>query len=99
MTSQIVDEVLSRIPAATIVVAGTGSLRTGGAATVAPPPAGVDPTPGGGAAGGFFMDRSGASPRTAQDVVDSMRTETAPDGTPLYEDAFASYAVRFGRYC
>jgi hypothetical protein len=98
MTSQIVDEVLARVPTATIVVAGTGTLRTG-AATVTPMPTGVDPTPGGGAAGGFFIDGSTDNPRTAQDVVDAMRTETAPDGTPLYEDSFASYAVRFGRYC
>ena len=66
--------------------------------TRAPPP-GVVLTPRGDAAGGFFVDRGGDAPSTAQEVVDAMRTQTGPDGAPLYADAFASYAVRFGRYC
>jgi hypothetical protein len=35
---------------------------------------------------------------TTQDVVDEMRGQR--DGSePVYADAFADYAVRFGRYC
>ena len=97
-TAALVDEVLTAVPDATIVMTATGSLRTPDAIHASPPP-GVALTPRGEAAGGFFVDRGGNAPSTAQEVVDAMRTQTGPDGTPLYADAFASYAVRFGRYC
>jgi hypothetical protein len=97
-TSEIVDAVLAAVPGATIVVAGTGSLRTGPAALPAEP-IGVVATAGGSPSGGFFVDRQPGSTTTAQDVVDVMRGQTTSTGAPVYADAFASYAVRFGRYC
>jgi hypothetical protein len=95
---EIVDEVLAKVPDATIVVAGTGTLRTDGAAGPPSDPAGIVPLPGGAPAGGFFVDREPGSSTTAQDVVQEMRGQRDGD-TPVYADAFADYAVRFGRYC
>jgi hypothetical protein len=97
-TSRIVDDVLTAVPDATIVVTATGSLAAPDAIEASTPP-GADLPSRGVAAGGFFVDRTAASTITAQDVVDGMRAQTAPDGVALYTDAFASYAVRFGRYC
>jgi hypothetical protein len=96
-TLRIVDDVLTAVPDATIVVKATGSLAAPDAIEASAPP-GAD-LPSRGVAGGFFVDRAAGSTTTAQDVVDGMRAQTAPDGVPLYTDAFANYAVRFGRYC
>ncbi len=86
-------EVLRAVPDATVVVTGTGTLDVKHAVT-AEAPSGTDTI----VAGGAFVDRgTGAVP--AQQVVDALDTQTAPDGSPLYLDAFASYAVEFGRYC
>ncbi|HLB39163.1 MAG TPA: hypothetical protein VJM84_01805 [Actinomycetota bacterium] len=98
VTARIVDEVLAAVPDATIVVTATGSLSAPDAVLAAAPP-GVVLAPHGDAGGGFFVDRGADVATTAQQVVDAMRAQTAPGGSPLYEDAFASYAVRFGRYC
>jgi hypothetical protein len=92
-TDGVVSQVLHAVPDATIIVAGTGSVATHKAMT-APTPAGADSM----AAGGVFVDR-GAGAVPPQDVVDELKGQTAPDGSPLFADAFASYAVRFGRYC
>ena len=97
-TGEIVGEVLAKVPDATIVVAGTGTLRTDGAAGPLSDPSGIVPMPGGAPAGGLFVDREPGSTTTAQDVVEEMRGQR--DGyEPVYADAFADYAVRFGRYC
>jgi len=98
-TSAIVSEVLDRVPDATVVVTGTGSLRTAAGAATPPAPAGTVRIPAGGVAGGYFLDRTAGAAAAASTVVDAMHTQTGPDGGPLYADAFASYAVRFGRYC
>lgn len=92
-TNAVESQVLRAVPEATIVVAGTGSLTTKHAVTATAPP-GTDTI----VAGGAFVDR-GAAAVPAQQVVDALHAQTAPDGSPLYTDAFASYAVRFGRYC
>jgi len=92
--SPILDEVFRAVPDATAVVTGTGNTDVGGSATV-PPPAGSDMV----VAGGVFLDRSEGATASAQDVVASLKADKAPDGSPLFADAFASYAVRFGRYC
>jgi hypothetical protein len=97
-TSRIVTEVLRAVPAATVVVTATGSLTAPGGLDASPPSGVALPTRGV-AAGGFFVNRGAGATTTAQDVVDAMRAQTGPDGAPLYTDAFASYAVRFGRYC
>ena len=92
--SAIVDEVLRAVPDATIVLTGTGSTHTSHAQTLTSP-AGADAV----SPGGVFLDRSEGATTSAQDVVDALKADTAPDGSPLFDDAFASYAVRFGRYC
>ncbi len=86
-------QVLRAVPDATVVVAGTGTLAVKHAVT-ADAPSGTDTI----VAGGAFVDR-GPTAVPAQQVVDALDTQTAPDGSPLYLDAFASYAVEFGRYC
>jgi hypothetical protein len=97
-TAAIVRDVMRSVPTAMVVVTGTGGLDAND--VVSPtPPAGTVRIPGGAAAGGYFLDRSAGAAAAASTVVDAMHTETAPDGSPLYADAFASYAVRFGRYC
>lgn len=54
-----------------------------------------------GVPGGLFLDQetlasSGVSSSTA---VDALLSETGPDGTSRFADAFAGFAVQFGRYC
>jgi hypothetical protein len=98
-TSAIVSEVLRSVPDATVVVTGTGSLGPPASATTPSQPTGTVRVPTGGVAGGYFLDRTAGAAASASTVVDAMDAETAPDGSPLYADAFASYAVRFGRYC
>jgi hypothetical protein len=98
-TSAIVSEVLRSVPDATVVVTGTGSLGPPATATTPSQPTGTVRIPTGGVAGGYFLDRAAGAAASASTVVDAMDAETAPDGNPLYADAFASYAVRFGRYC
>ena len=92
--ASILDEVFRAVPDATVVLTGTGSVRGEEAATV-PAPAGTDTV----VAGGVFLDRSDGTTISAQDVVSALKADTAPDGSPLFADAFASYAVRFGSYC
>ncbi len=92
--SSILDAVFRAVPDATAVVTGTGLEQTGKTATV-PTPAGSDSVVG----GGVFLDRSDGATTSAEDVVASLKADKAPDGSPLFADAFASYAVRFGRYC
>jgi hypothetical protein len=92
--SSILDEVFRAVPDATAVITGTGAAETGNTAT-APTPAGSDTV----VAGGVFLDRSDGATTSSQDVVASLKSDKAPDGSPLFADAFASYAVRFGRYC
>jgi hypothetical protein len=36
---------------------------------------------------------------TSDDVVRVMRGLRAPDGEPLFADAFPAFAVSFSRYC
>jgi len=86
------------VPDATIVVAGTGTLRPDGAPGTPIDPDGIVPMPGGAPAGGFFVDREPGSTATSQVVVDAMRGQRN-GAEPVYADAFADYAVRFGRYC
>jgi hypothetical protein len=92
--SSIMNEVFRAVPDATVVVSGTGSAQGAEDATV-PAPAGTDTV----VAGGVFLDRSDGTTISAQDVVAALKADRAPDGSPLFADAFASYAVRFGSYC
>jgi hypothetical protein len=86
--------VFHAVPDATVVVTGTGSAQGDDGATI-PAPAGSDTV----VAGGVFLDRSDGTTISAQDVVAALKADKAPNGSPLFADAFASYAVRFGRYC
>jgi hypothetical protein len=97
-TSAIVRATFATVPHAVVVVAGTGSTSARGAVTP-DQPEGTARLPGGGVAGGYFLDRTAGAAATASSVVDAMHAQTAPDGSPLFADAFASYAVRFARYC
>jgi hypothetical protein len=92
--TSILHEVFRAVPDATVVITGTGSAQAGPTATV-PAPAGSDTVVG----GGVFLDRTDGVTTSARDVVASLKADKAPDGSPLFADAFASYAVRFGRYC
>jgi hypothetical protein len=92
--SSILDDVFHAVPDATVVVTGTGSVQGDDGATI-PAPAGSDTV----VAGGVFLDRSDGTTISAQDVVAALKADKAPNGSPLFADAFASYAVRFGRYC
>ena len=89
-TATIERTVLQAVPSATIVVAGTGSLHAPNAVR-APSPPGTATA----AAGGLFVEHDAP----AQQLVDGLEASTAPDGAPLFADAFVSYAVRFGSYC
>jgi hypothetical protein len=97
-TAGIVRAIFASVPEALVVVAGTGSTFAPGAVTPELPEGTARPR-GGGVAGGYFLDRGAGPAATASSVVDAMRAEEAPDGAPLFADAFAAYAVRFARYC
>jgi len=92
--ASILHEVFQTVPDATAVVTGTGLRQTGTTAAV-PTPAGSDAVVG----GGVFLDRTDGATTSAQNVVDALKADKTTDGSPLFADAFASYAVRFGRYC
>ena len=93
-TGRLFSAIYAAVPDAVVVQTATGSVRSP-SAVKADAPAGTDVL----VAGGAFVDRGTGSTATAQDVVDGFRATTGPDGVPLFTDAFASYAVRFGRYC
>ena len=110
-TRAIVAEIRRAVPDATFVVTATGTLTAGrdpveAAADLMPSveaavttAGSVLATPPGTA--GLFLDRTVAAELgiSTQQVVDAMKTRTAPDGSPLFADAFPSFAVQFGRYC
>jgi hypothetical protein len=52
-------------------------------------------------AGGLFLDQSvmAANDITSDDVVRAMDAMEAPDGTPLFADAYPGFAISFSRYC
>ena len=53
-------------------------------------------------AGGFFLDDEDTATQgvTSQEVADAMLSLVADDrATPVFDDAFPSITVRFGRYC
>ena len=52
-------------------------------------------------AGGLFLDQAvmAANDITSDDVVRAMDAMKAPDGTPLFADAYPGFAISFSRYC
>jgi hypothetical protein len=105
LTRSIVGDVTRRIPRTTVVVTATGSLRVAGeterASTVASAIGAAVPAIGEQGAGGIFLDERAAAAAgiSTQQVVDAMRTQRTSIDSPLFADAFPSFAVRFGRYC
>jgi hypothetical protein len=91
-----------------VVVAGTGSSaadRGIGADEVAARveagvPGGVDVIAGT-VAGGIFLDQDALATLriTGQTVTKAVLDARAPDGSPLFADAFQGFAVSFARYC
>jgi len=51
--------------------------------------------------GGLFLDQGALAQEgiSGDAVVQATMGVTAPDGTPVFEDAFQGFAVSFGRYC
>jgi hypothetical protein len=108
-TSRIVDVVQARVPEAAIVVTATGSLAAVDAIDDRELAERVertlrtsDPVIAGSAAGGFFVDDEAAAAQgiTSQQVADAMAVQVAGDpSSPLFDDTFPSFTVRFGRYC
>jgi hypothetical protein len=112
-TAAIIGAVLAHDPGATIAVTATGSLAaavpgaadTVSGATVARRAAsGVGATRNPVAAetsGGLFLDPAvlEADGLSADAVVQATRDIPAPDGTPLFADAYPGFSVAFARYC
>ena len=101
----IVAAVRSAVPDATFVVTASGrtTRADGSGAAVgrtvdrtigSPVVAAVVP-------GGLFLDQAvmAANDITSDDVVRAMDAMTAPDGTPLFADAYPGFAISFSRYC
>jgi hypothetical protein len=104
-TGRIVEAVIRRTPDATFVLTATGDAKGGG---VSRPDVGeaVDravgsPVVSRAVAGGLFLDQGvmAADDVTSDDVVRAMDAIEAPDGTPLFADAFPGFAISFSRYC
>jgi hypothetical protein len=51
--------------------------------------------------GGLFLDQEAMSANdvTSDDIVRVLDAMSAPDGTPLFADAFPGFAISFSRYC
>jgi hypothetical protein len=51
--------------------------------------------------GGLFLDQAvmAANDVTSDDVVRALDAMLAPDGTPLFADAYPGFAISFSRYC
>lgn len=109
-TRWIVGAIRARVPDAAIVVTTTGSLATGPDAVESRELADrvetaigtSEPVLAGSAPGGFFLDAESAAAQgiTTQQVADAMAAQTSGDlSTPLFDDTFPSFTVRFGRYC
>lgn len=110
-TRAIVAEISAAVPGATFVVTATGTLAAGAdpvvaaadlmpvvETTVTTEASVLAATPG---TAGLFLDRTAAVELgvSTQQVVDAMKARAAHDGSPLFADAFPSFAVQFGRYC
>ena len=103
-TGRIVEAVMRRVPATTFVLTATGDAD--GGVTRPDVAASVDRAVGGpvvarAVTGGLFLDRSvmAANDITSDDVVRAMDTMKAPNGRPLFADAYPGFAISFSRYC
>ena len=105
-TGAIVAAVQQLVPDATFVLTTTGSVY--GSLDTNPPDvaSSVDRAVGGPVVsatvpGGLFLDQAvmAAKNVTSDDVVQAMDALKAPDGSPLFADAYPGFAVSFSRYC
>jgi hypothetical protein len=110
ITRSIVRTVQRTVPQTVFVITSTGSTRHGAGAVDAnadlvpavesaiPVPRSVVASP---ASEGVYLDPATATAAgiSTQSVVDAMKTQTSAVGSPLFADAFPSFAVQFGRYC
>jgi hypothetical protein len=104
-TLAIVSSVRRVVPNATFIVtasgATAGSGRTGDSVVHEVAAAIGSPVVAASVAGGLFLDQSvmAANDITSDDVVRAMDAMTAPDGSPLFADAYPGFAISFSRYC
>jgi hypothetical protein len=105
-TGAIVEEILRQVPDATFVITATGAAARGTAAHTPDVVTKVDSAVGthvveSAVPGGFFLNQQVMAARgiTSDDVVRAMDALKAPDGTPLFADAYPGFAVSFSRYC
>jgi hypothetical protein len=109
-TKSLVAEVQRAVPRTVFVMTSTGSAvsepgsvdaRTDLAKAVNAAIPAPGPVVAGVGSGGLFLDpeTTTAAGITTQSVVDVLKGQTGADGTPLFADAFPSFAVQFGRYC
>jgi hypothetical protein len=94
------------VPDATFVITATGAAARGTAAHTPDVVTKVDSAVGthvveSAVPGGFFLNQQVMAARgiTSDDVVRAMDALKAPDGTPLFADAYPGFAVSFSRYC
>ncbi len=104
-TGRIVERVMRRVPETTFVLTATGDADGGGVSRL-DVAASVDravgsPVVASAEAGGLFLDQAvmAANDVTSEDVVRAMDAMKAPDGTPLFADAYPGFAISFSRYC
>jgi hypothetical protein len=104
-TGKIVEEVMRRVPDATFALTATGNANGGGVprpdVTTAVDRAVGSPVVTKAVAGGLFLDQAvmAANDITSDDVVRAMDAMKAPDGTPMFADAYPGFAISFSRYC
>ena len=105
-TRSIVTAVQRSVADATFVLTSTGAAN--GSLDTNPPDvvSSVDRAVGGPVVsaivpGGLFLDQQvmAANDITSDDVVRAMDALTAPNGDPLFADAYPGFAVSFSRYC
>ena len=104
-TGRIVEAVMRRVPDTTFVLTATGDANGGGVSrpdvAVSVDRAVGSPVVARALAGGLFLDQAvmAANDITSDDVVRALDAMQAPDGTPLFADAYPGFAISFSRYC
>ena len=105
-TRAIVEAVHRSVPDATFVITASGWATPGSARSGASVARSVDRAIGSSVVaaavpGGLFLDQAvmAANDITSDDVVRAMDAMKAPDGTPLFADAYPGFAISFSRYC
>jgi len=101
-TGQIVEMVRRLVPDAVFVLTATGAQTGGSGPSIAD---GVDAAVGApvvaAVSGGLFLNQQvmATTGITSDEVVLAMDSLDAPNGDPLFADAYPGFAVSFSRYC